>query len=74
MIQTIAYYLIFGKPIILYMGIMTFLSFLTTAYIGMNVIKPHGGIPFRYHLLFVRLSFALAMIHALLGMSVYFNF
>ena len=71
MLKDIAYYLIFGRPLIMYMGILTFLSFLTTAYIGMNVLKPKNGIPFKYHLMMVRISFALAIIHAALGLSVY---
>jgi hypothetical protein len=72
MLKTIAYYLILGKPLIMYLGILTLLSFLTTAYIGMNVLKPKKGIPFKYHLLFVRISFTLAIIHAALGLSLYF--
>ena len=72
MLKDIAYQLIFGKPLIMYLGILTLLSFLATAYIGMNVLKPKNGIPFKYHIMMVRVSFALALIHAAMGLSAYF--
>jgi hypothetical protein len=71
MIRDIAYYLIFGKPVVVYLGLLTFLSFLTAAVIGMNVLKPKNGIPFKYHILMVRVSFTIAIVHAFFVLSLY---
>lgn len=72
MLRDIAHYLVFGKPLVMYGGILTLFSFLTTAYIGTRVLKPQNGIPFKYHLLMTRVAIAIALIHATLGLSLYF--
>lgn len=74
MVQNIAYSLILGKPVIMYMGILTYLSLLTTATIGRLNFKGNAAIPFKWHPRFAILTITLATVHAILGLSVYFNF
>jgi hypothetical protein len=73
-VQNIAYSLILGKPVIMYMGIFTYLSLLSTATIGYLNFKGKTTIPFRWHPRFAVLTITLATLHALMGLSVYFNF
>lgn len=72
MLQNITYFLIFGKPLIMYLGILTLLSFLITALIGLLIIKGIGKIPFRLHLIMAVISIILAIIHGTLGILIYF--
>lgn len=74
MIHELAYTLVWGKPLIMYGGIATLLSFMFTAVIG--ALNFHGihTIPFKWHPRMVILSFILAFGHGLFGLSAYFNF
>lgn len=75
MIKEIAYYLIFGKPLIFYFGVITLLSFLITATIGyINLKKGITKNLLSWHLIMATTSIILALLHALLGLSLYFNF
>jgi len=47
MLSSIAYYPILGKPLILYLGIVTLLSFIITATIGLMIYKGKK-IPLKY--------------------------
>lgn len=71
-ILNIAYFEIFGKPVLFYTGILTFLIFLTVAFIGYQTLRGHSKI--RYHRAAVIIAFSIATIHAILGLSAYFNF
>lgn len=68
----IAYYLIFGKPLIMYLGILTLLSFLFTAYIGAMNLKGNMKISFKWHMRMARISISLALLHGLLAIAAYF--
>ncbi|MDO8339095.1 MAG: hypothetical protein Q7T16_00380 [Candidatus Burarchaeum sp.] len=70
MLRDITYYLIFGKPLIMYLGILTLLSFMTTAYIGTRILK--GKATVEQHKKMVITSFLLAGVHATLGILAYF--
>lgn len=75
MLTNITYYLIFGKPLIMYLGILTLLSFLSTATVGFLVF--HGKakppiISLKTHLLLAATSLTLALIHGILGILAYF--
>lgn len=73
MLQEITYYLIFGKPFIMYLGIATLLSFLITAFIGFSVYHRRMAIiPFKWHPKMAALSIALAIVHGILGVLLYF--
>lgn len=56
----------------MYLGIITLLSFLITASVGVLIIKGIGKIPFKWHLRMVKISITLALIHGLLGILLYF--
>lgn len=71
MIAQLAYYSIFGKPLILYLGILTLLSFLFTAFIGFMNYKGYKTIPFKYHPIMAAISITLAVLHAILGLGSY---
>lgn len=71
MLQQISYYLIFGKPLILWLGVITILSFLLTAAIPVlgqgRILK----IPFVWHARMAGLSLSLAVIHGMLAIAAY---
>ena len=72
MLQNITYFLIFGKPLIMYLGIITLLSFLITATLGVMIIKGIGKIPFKWHMTMAVISIALTVIHGVLGILIYY--
>lgn len=71
-LKHIAYYLILGKPFVMYLGILTLISFLFTAYIGYTNFKGKAKIPFKWHPVMAAISISLAVIHGILGISLYF--
>jgi len=74
MISKIAFFLIFGKPLLFYFGILTLLSFIFTAAIGFFNYKGNHKIPFKWHPRMVIISFIFALVHGLMGLSIYYNF
>jgi hypothetical protein len=72
MFQEITYFLIFGKPLIMYLGILTLLAILVTA--GIVVMNKKGIriIPFQWHPVCAGFAILLALVHGLLGMLAYF--
>jgi hypothetical protein len=72
MLENIAYYEIFGKPLIMYIGILTVLSFLFTASIAIMNVKGIEKIPFKWHPRMAIFSISLAIIHGILGVASYF--
>ncbi len=73
MIHSIAYYLILGKPLIVYMGLLTFSSLLFTAFISVSNVKfNYHVIPFKWHPRVAAVTITLALIHATLGIGSYF--
>lgn len=71
MFQEITYYLIFGRPLIMYLGILVLLSFLFTASIAVMNKKGIHRIPFRYHPRMAAVSITLGVIHGILAMLAY---
>ncbi len=72
MFQDITYALIFGKPLIMYLGILTLLAFLLTASIAILNFRGIHTIPFKWHPRCAALAICLAVIHGSLGILVYF--
>lgn len=64
--------MIFGKPLIMYTGILTLLSFLFTALIGFLNYKGIRKIPLKWHPVMAVISITLAIIHGALGIFLYF--
>jgi len=67
MFRTIAYTLFLGKPLIMWGGIITFLSFLFTAYISFANQKGNHKIPFKWHPIMAKISLLFALFHGLFG-------
>lgn len=75
MISQLAYTLVFGKPIIMYGGILTYLFLLSTASVSiLNIKFQIHVIPFKWHARLAMLTIIVATLHAILGMSLYLNF
>lgn len=74
MISNFAYFLILGKPVIMYFGLLALLSLLTTATIGRLNFKGNFVIPFKWHPRLAMTTIIIVLFHALLGLSVYFGF
>lgn len=72
MLNNITYFQIFGKPLIMYGGIVTLLCFLFTAYIAVMNKKGNNKIPIEWHFRMAKISIALALIHGLLGILAFF--
>jgi hypothetical protein len=72
MLTEITYYPLFGKPLILYLGILTLLSFILTASIGISIHEGLSKIKFKWHPTIAGISFSLAIIHGTLGILAYF--
>ena len=72
MFQDITYFLIFGKPLIMYLGILTLLAFLFTASIAVMNLKGIRTIPFKWHPRCAVFSISLALVHGLLGILAFF--
>lgn len=74
MINNFAYILFFGKPLIMYLGIITFILIVFTATVGALNFKGIKIIAFKWHPVLAIISIIVAFIHGLLGLSIFFNF
>jgi hypothetical protein len=72
MFVEITYFPIFGKPFIMYLGILTLLAILITASVAVMNKKGIRIIPFRWHPVCAGCAILLALVHGLLGMLAYF--
>ena len=72
MFEGITYYMIFGKPLIMYGGIITLISLLITASIAVLNKKGITKIPVMWHQRMAMLTVALALIHGILGILAFF--
>jgi hypothetical protein len=71
MFQDISYTLIFGKPLIMYLGILTLCAFLFTAAIAVLNFKGIRTIPFTWHSRCAAGALCLALVHGALGILAY---
>jgi len=65
---SIALYQIFGKPFILYLGVLVIISFIVTSIVGLSFYR--GLLKFKWHPIMVVVSFFLAIIMTIIGPSV----
>ncbi|MGB7789432.1 hypothetical protein [Methanoregula sp.] len=72
MLQNITYFLIFGRPLILYLGVVTILLFFLTASIAILNRRGIHTIPFAWHPRCAIIAICLALVHGTLGLLVYF--
>lgn len=71
-LQNITYYPIFGKPLIMWLGIATLLSLLATAAIPLLRRRGFQKFHIRYHFILARVTIGLALVHGFLGVAIYF--
>ncbi|MBW2965033.1 hypothetical protein KY363_06255 [Candidatus Woesearchaeota archaeon] len=67
----VAYFDILGYPLIMYLGILTFLSLIFTASISVMNRKGINRIPMRWHFIMARITIALAAVHGILAFLSY---
>jgi len=71
MFEQFSYALVFGFPVIMYLGLITFASFVFTATVGLLNYKGILWIPFRWHPRLAAISIALGIFHGSLGILAY---
>lgn len=75
MFTAIAYLpILFGKPLVMYLGILTFLALIFTASIGYASFRGLRWVPFKYHPWMALTTIILAIIHGVLGLAIQFGF
>lgn len=74
MVQSIALTLFLGKPLVMYGGLFTLLLLLFTATVGFLNFRGIRVIPFKWHPRLALLLIIVALMHGLLGLSIFFNF
>jgi hypothetical protein len=74
MIHKIALTLFLGRPLLMYGGILTFLLLIFTATVGALNLKGIHAVPFKWHPRLAVATIVVAIIHALFGLSIFFNF
>jgi hypothetical protein len=72
MLQSVSYFLIFGKPLIMYLGILTLCLFLLVAAIAVMNKKGIRTIPFSWHPRMAVIAICCAVIHGVLGILAFF--
>ncbi len=70
MLNNISFYMIGGKPLIMYGGIIVLLLMLATATLGAMVLK--GKIQFKYHKAMAISTIIVGLLHGILGMLSFF--
>ena len=71
MLQSIAYYQVLGFPLIMYGGITTLLCLMVTATIGHLNVKGNTKIPMKWHFRMARITILIAVLHGVLGISLF---
>ena len=72
MFQEVTYFLIFGRPLILYLGVVTILLFFLTAAIAILNRRGIHVIPFVWHPRCAVIAICFAIVHGILGILAYF--
>jgi len=65
----IAYTVVFGKPLIFWVGIATLTLLVATVVSGRMALK--GKVKFKWHMAFVGVTLVIAAVHATLGILAY---
>ena len=73
MLSSIAYFPVFGKPLILYLGITTISLFIITTLLGLMIFRG-VKIPFKIHPTMAAIALAFGTIHGTLALSIYLTY
>lgn len=65
MVASPGHIIIFGLPLYFYLGIVTFVAIITTATLGMLVLKGKFGVKFSWHLNMARATIVIAIVHGI---------
>jgi hypothetical protein len=65
--------MIFGIPLAIWLGFVTFASLITTASFGIAVFKFHKTNLFKYHKLFAFITVSIAVIHFVFAFLLWFK-
>jgi hypothetical protein len=68
--RTIALYSIFGKPLVVYLGLTVLTLFIISAIMGSMILKGKN-VPLKYHLRMAKVAIAIALIHGFLAFSIF---
>ncbi len=71
MLQNVSYALIFGKPLILYLGVLTLFAVLLIVSIAVLNFKGIRTIPFKWHPRVAAIAIFIALVHGALGLLAY---
>lgn len=74
MITQIAYYPVWGLPVVAYLGMVTLLLLLSTATVGFLNFKGNTKIPFKWHPRLAGATITLAVIHAIFALSIHLGY
>ena len=74
MIKNLALILFLGKPLIIYGGILTLFLMLTTATVGVLNYRGITVVPFKWHPRLAMATIVVALVNAIFGLSIFFNF
>jgi hypothetical protein len=72
MITSLSHIVVFGLPLALWFGIITFICLFTTAILGILVLKGLYNIPFAWHMRMAAVTIFFAVIHVILVILQYF--
>jgi hypothetical protein len=71
MLSQVAYYSLLGKPLIMYLGILTLAVFIGAASIPILNKKRVKKISLTWHIRLAKIAIGLGIIHGILGLSLY---
>ncbi len=74
MISDIAMYVILGRPLVMYGGILSIILLISTATVGYLNFRGKTAIPFKWHPRLAIATITVALLHAILGLSISLNF
>lgn len=74
MVHTIATSMFWGKPLIMYGGLLTLILLLFTATVGFMNYRGVQIIPLPWHFRLALVVIAFALLHGIFGLSIYFGF
>lgn len=74
MVYSIALKMILGIPLVVYGGIFTLFMLIFTAAVGYLNFHGYSVIPFKWHPKLAIITLVSALLHGLMGLSIYLNF
>lgn len=67
------FYIILGKPLVFWLGLIVLISFITQIYLGIKLSHGRSDL-FKYHRLNALILCCLVTVHIIFGLLMYFSF